>query len=492
MQVSVFKRPRFSWAAWHRRLGLFTCFGVLLWGLSGLSHPIMSRLQPKPAAFTAPTEPLHMAGTMNPQAVLSCHQIAQFQRLNVVSLDSATYYRVSSSTYAPARYFSATNCKEIPGGDEYYARKLASHYTGKPESEITRASLITKFDEEYLSVNQLLPVWRVEFSGPGHLRAFIDTDQSRLSTLIDDTRAVLGNVFRLGHNWAFLQNLPRFQVAVMALVLGTALFSAISGITLYVRRRRHSVERLAQQPDRHWHRRIGLLVAITTLTFAGSGTFHLIMSYRQQAAAAPYVPAIIDAASLSINGWQQAIHHPAHRIDLVHAPVGLHWLLRNDSPPSRVAVMSQHADHHRASHGHSAAVLLPADNAAHAKLIDLLALAQSQASAYAYLPESTATKNDLIAQFGGEYGFIFKRLPVVKVQFAGPGNPRYYIEPATGVLAAEIRDIDAAEGKTFAYLHKWTWLDANKNIRDVLMMLFALGNVLVALLGLWLFARKQG
>jgi len=29
-------------------------------------------------------------------------------------------------------------------------------------------------------------------------------------------------------------------------------------------------------------------------------------------------------------------------------------------------------------------------------------------------------------------------------------------------------------------------------VRDILMMLFALGNVIVALLGLWLFSRKNG
>lgn len=152
--------------------------------------------------------------------------------------------------------------------------------------------------------------------------------------------------------------------------------------------------------------------------------------------------------------------------------------------------MSQHADHHPASHRPSAAILLPADHAATS--LNMLSLARKQASAYAGLPAQAAIKTELITEFGKEYGFIFKRLPVVKVQFAGSGNPRYYIEPATGALAAEIRDVDATEGKTFAYMHKWTWLDANKVIRDVLMMLFALGNVLVASLGLWLFARKGG
>jgi len=486
------KRLRFSWSAWHRRLGLVTCFGILLWGLSGMSHPIMSRLQPKPVAFTAPTAALDLTHTINPQAVLACHGLTGFQRFSTAMMDGKTYFRVAISADAPARYFSATDCKEREAGDEEHARQLASHYIGRPASEITDVRFISSFDEEYLYVNRLLPVWRVEFSGPDHLRAYIDTDQARLSTLIDDTRYVLGKVFRLGHNWAFADGFPRVQLTIMAVILGTALFSAISGITLYIRRRRHSKERLEVQPARRWHRRLGLLVGLTTLTFAVSGMFHLIMSYRQQATATPQQTATVDAVSLSAESWQRAAAQPAHRLDLVNSSDGLHWLLRNNLPPSRVAILS-HGDHHPASHIPAAPVLLPADKRpATDGAADLFAVAKSQAAAYARLSEASATQVELVTKFGGEYGFIFKRLPVVKVQFTGPGNPRYYIEPATGALAAEVRDVDAAEGKTFAYLHKWTWLDANKEVRDILMMLFALGNVIVALLGLWLFSRKNG
>lgn len=490
------KRLRFSWAAWHRRLGLITCAGVALWGLSGLSHPIMSRLQPQPAAFTAPSTPLHLAAAMVPGQALACAGLSQFQRLNIINIDDVAMYRVAVNADTPARYFSAKDCRELPAGDEHYARQLASHYTGQPVSEIVSARFITQFDDEYMAVNRLLPVWRVEFSGPGHLRAYIDTDQARLATLIDDTREAMGNIFRWGHNWSFLENAPRLQLFVMAVILGTALFSAVSGLTLYVRRRRHSRE-LVRQPVRRWHRRLGLLVALTTLTFAGSGMFHLLMSYRQQLMAHASETPAIHAKALSPQSWQQVVAQPAHRVDLVQSPSGLQWLLRNELPPARVAVM-RHTDHHADHHPHShesprvpAAILLPAGDSRQLPQ-DMLALARSQATALSGLPEKDIVETELVTRFGGEYGFIFKRLPVVKVQFSGSGNPRYYIEPVTGVLSAEVRDIDATEGKSFAWLHKWTWLDANKEVRDVLMMLFALGNVIVAMLGVWLFARKGG
>lgn len=488
LSMTTAKHLRFNWSAWHRRLGLVTCIGVVLWGLSGMSHPIMSRLQPKPAAFTAPSTPLELAARMEPGQALACAGISQFQRLNIINIDDVAMYRVVVNTDLPASYFSANDCRELPAGDEYYARQLASHYTGRPVSEIVRATFITQFDDEYLDVNRLLPVWRIEFAGSGSLRAFIDTDQARLATLIDDTRMVLGSIFRFGHNWAFLDKLPRLQLGIMAVVLGVALFSAISGLTLYVRRRRHSRERMTNQPVRRWHRRLGLLVALSTFMFVGSGAFHLIMSYSQRSASVSHPLPMIQASTLSMDNWQQVIDQPAHRIDLVQSSAGLQWLLRNDMPPARIAAM-HHAEHHAAPHA-LPATLLPASDGEQSPL-DMLALARNQAAGYAGLPEQDIVQSELVTQFGGEYGFIFKRLPVVKVQFSGPGNPRFYIEPSTGALSAKVEDIDATEGWTFAYLHKWNFLDFNKDVRDALVMLFALGNVLVALMGAVLFYRQS-
>jgi len=43
---------------------------------------------------------------------------------------------------------------------------------------------------------------------------------------------------------------------------------------------------------------------------------------------------------------------------------------------------------------------------------------------------------ELVTKFAGEYGFVNKRLPVLKLGYAGPGHPALYVEPATGRLAA--------------------------------------------------------
>jgi hypothetical protein len=112
------------------------------------------------------------------------------------------------------------------------------------------------------------------------------------------------------------------------------------------------------------------------------------------------------------------------------------------------------------------------------------------AAFYSGLPDERIVSVQFVTRFEGEYGFIFKRLPVYRVEYATPDHARYYIEPATGALAARIDDGDALEGKTFSYLHKWHVTDKGKDVRDALLALFALGNVAVALMGLTLFTRR--
>jgi uncharacterized iron-regulated membrane protein len=499
-----------SWPYWHRRLGIVTCFGVLMWGLSGLSHPIMTRLQPSPVAFSPPVQMVALQGSTSPREILEQHAVAELQRLNVVSFNQENYYRVSVGPSQSARYFAVDSGQELMDGDRLYAEYLASHYTGLPLQNVHQSRLVTAFSDDYHELNRLLPVWRVEFAGDGHLRAFIDADQSRLATLVDDTRFTMTRLFRLGHNWSFAEGNPLLQVSIMALVLAAALTSALSGLYMYFSRRKNAKARLGKQPLRRWHRRMGLLVAVSTLLFASSGGFHLIMSFKQEQAFKPNLPTnSISTAQLADEAWQQVTLQPLASIDLVVQHGRPLWLVRlageAASTHAQVGMLTQEKqaqeiqnhEHHHEHHLHSAKPTAPSPPMLHAAdglsdiaPKDLLELAKTTATDYAKQPLTAITNVELVERFGGEYGFVFKRLPVVKVQFKGEGNPRYYIEPVTGELAAEIRDLDAIEGWSFATLHKWSFADFNKDLRDILVSLFALGNILVALMGLAIFSRR--
>lgn len=489
---------KFRWLVWHRRIGIVTCLGVFLWGISGMSHPIMSRLQPAPVAFSAPAQQIHLSAIANPTRILSHEHIARFTRLSIVDISGKSYFRISENSNKPARYFAADKedgivQRELINGDEIYAKQLAKHYTGLPESSITNARYITEFNEDYLPVNQILPVWKVEFTGGQHLRAYVDTDQARLSTLIDDTRSKLTKLFRFGHNWSFAEQLPRAQLTIMALALFLALFSACSGLYLYVRQRHHVKQRLIVKPLRRWHRRLGLIVAISTLLFATSGLIHLIISYQQQhRALVTKLNGYFLTKNLSDLAWQQLGSRPVNKIDLVGAVNNPMWLIQDAMPKAHVAALSQEHEHH---HEHSPSAtsvngmsLINATDS-HITISNVIDLAKAKAAVYANQLANQIVNAEMINKFEGEYGFFFKRLPVVKVQFKGEGNPRYYIEPSTGVLAAKITDSDALEGWIFAYIHKWNFISFNHDLRDFLAALFALGNVMVAFMGMLMFAN---
>jgi uncharacterized iron-regulated membrane protein len=496
---------RFNWLFWHRWLGVFACIGILMWGLSGLSHPIMSRLQPKPAAFAAPQATFVLAGALTPRQILTDHQISIFSHLSLSRIADNTYLRVTTSATTPARYFDVMTGAELANGDELNARALAVHFTGMPVQAIENATYITAFSDDYHAVNRLLPVWRISFKQQGNLRAFIDTEQTRLSTLVNDRRFWLTKFFQFGHNWSFLSHLPTLQVSVTAFVLSLILLSALSGMYLFIKQSNTANSRLQKLALRRWHRILGLVVSVTTLVFAASGLFHLIMSYQQERDALHTPSAHAQASALNAQVWQALIKQPLAKLDGVVQDNVPYWYVLpatgvNQMPVAQVAAIAtekSHAEHdnHHAHDMHPPAkaepYMLRADIfTAEPPANSIEAFATRQVQQLTHVSASTIQAVTWVTRFANEYGFIFKRLPVLKVQLDDADHTRYYIEPTTGALAAKVRDVDGLEGFVFAYMHKWSVEGLNKDLRDVLVSLFALWNVVVAMLGLVLFTRR--
>jgi uncharacterized iron-regulated membrane protein len=496
---------RFNWLFWHRWLGVFACIGVLMWGLSGLSHPIMSRLQPKPVAFAAPQATFDLTGTRTPKQILADHQMSTFTHLSLSRILDKTYLRVAVGNATPARYFDVMTGDELPNGDALNARALALHFTGRSEDEIESATFITGFSDDYHAVNRLLPVWRIAFKQGGNLRAFIDTEQTRLSTLVNDRRFWLTRFFQFGHNWSFLSHVPSVQVGVTAFVLSLILLSALSGFYLFIKLSSTAQYRLEKLRLRRWHRILGLVVSVTTLVFAASGLFHLIMSYQQERDGLHTPSAHAQASALNAQVWQALIKQPLAKLDGVVQDNVPYWYVLpatgvNQMPVAQVAAIATeaaHAEHgnHHAHDTHTPAkaepYMLRADIfTAEAPANSIEAFATRQVQQLTHVSASTIQAVTWVTRFANEYGFIFKRLPVLKVQLDDADHTRYYIEPTTGTLAAKVRDVDGLEGFVFAYMHKWSVEGLNKDLRDVLVSLFALWNVVVAMLGLVLFTRR--
>jgi len=109
------------------------------------------------------------------------------------------------------------------------------------------------------------------------------------------------------------------------------------------------------------------------------------------------------------------------------------------------------------------------------------------------LEEVRLLETKVITDFKSEeYGFANKRLPVVKLAYDTPEKTTYFIETSTSTLAAVITNSNRLEGYSFAFLHKFLFMDwAGKDIRDLVMVLAALSVLLVCVLGLILFLKKK-
>ena len=478
----------------HRWFGVVACMAVMMWAASGIMHPIMSRLNPQPVNAQTPHISPMLHSALTPSEVLTRAGIKEISGLRVLAWNDASYYQVNIAGQAQHRYFEVNSGVELSDGDLKYAEFLARHfaYGQQGAGKVADVTRLEQFDDDYLSVNRLLPVYRVSFLHDTGLRAYVETSPPRLAALVDDTKATLGWLFRTVHQWDFLSGWNSTRIALMTALLSMALLSALSGIWMYGFLWRRGTLRTTQHPLRRWHRSAGIAVSLSTLLFTVSAAWHLLGSERREAptmlvshisTAELGLPdsvrhgnwgkiSVVKMATERMNG--QVYYQLTGAIKEMQAVTGEH---DHNAKPDAAQSVIQTIYVHAGSGG-----IIPDAERSHAAGL---------AGQYSALPKQQITAISLVTKFEGEYGFINKRLPVWRVDYATPDHLSYYVETSSGALATTVRDAARVEGWIFSYLHKFHWLDfAGKNVRDIVSALFALGNLIVAVLGLWMFTRR--
>ncbi|RAK70613.1 PepSY domain-containing protein [Hymenobacter edaphi] len=496
---------------WHRIIGLITVLPVICWTLSGLLHPLMSNwLRPSIAREALPPLPAPRPARPLTQ-VLRQHHLPQLRNVRLVRWQGQPAYQllIDGPTARP-RYFSASTGAALPAdADRRYAEQLARYFAQDSTAGIREATRLTRFDAEYKFVNRLLPVWRITFGRPDGLTVYVETMPARLATFNNTTRAAFIRSFDALHSWGWVEWLsgsPAVRVLLMLALLSVIIGSAVSGLVIYgfmwgrFRKPRNAADKVGGL--KKYHRAVGLAVALVTLTFAGSGAFHVYLKrhpdQRLRYQHAPILAAdrlVVDLTRLPLDWarvqnvalaefdgelYYQVFELPAEAAD--HAsgkPAGA-----STGQPVE-AVRAVPISYYYASTGR----LLPGGAERHARF---LATRFYQQAAGPYAPTPAIGQTELVDHFEGEYGFINKRLPVVKVALRTPSNTTLYVEPATGRLAARVDNLDRYEGLSFAFLHKYHAVGRlGKNVRDAVTMLAAAGVLAVSLLGLWLFVKVK-
>ncbi|AMJ66243.1 PepSY domain-containing protein [Hymenobacter sp. PAMC 26628] len=514
---------------WHRVLGLVTVVPVIMWTLSGLSHPLMSNwLRPTIAHETVPAPPLPTAALAVPVAqVLAQYHLAAVRNLRVVQYRHRPYYQLTDGLGRP-RYFAAATGQELPGGDLAYAEDVARYLLADSTSAVARAERLTHYTGDYKFINRLLPVWKITFARPDGMAVFVETGQSRMGTFNNHARATFLWVFGMLHNWDFLDALPRpLHLGIMLVFTTVIWLSALSGLVIYGFVRKKLRQPRSAQDATGWlrrrHRTVGLWVAFVSFTFALSASYHLWQKFTPDqrddvarvnsfaaaeltwplagALAGPAGAAPVVQVSLARVGGR-----PCYRL-VRRAPAGplaVEYRSTYDGQPlpdGEFRYARELGQEFLEKLSNPAALAASAASAASAPLADCCvapalaaetpAAVGTPAAGPAPAPANLLSP-ELVTKFAGEYGFVNKRLPVVKLAFAGPGHPALYVEPATGRLAALVRDGDRREGLSFAVLHKFFLMDwAGKNVRDLVAMLSALGVLSVTLYGFALLLRTR-
>ncbi|WP_432723775.1 PepSY domain-containing protein [Jeongeupia wiesaeckerbachi] len=452
---------------WHRLLALPAGIAVLLWGLSGVMHPIMSALSPQPQR-PAPATPLPAGFAPMPPALN-----APARELKLTMFGDRPAWQWLTADGRVRHWADAQTGREIADADRIEAERLARAFAGDASSPVARITPISSFGGDYPAMNKILPVWRVEFARGDGLTAFVDTGEARLSTLTNDSKRVLSGAFVLLHSWAWA-NEP-LRLTGITVLLGCGLLTVVGGLTLWLLRLRAATLKPGQPRLRRWHRGVGVGVGVAGVLLIGSGLVHLYFSRAQ----APAQPAPLLTAIPALT----EVPDGAQRLSAVQFGDHGAWLIAAAPAGSGGG---EHQHHHAA-----AADALPRywNGLADIDLAQQHALTLAERAG---APAGQAATISLVTQFGGEYGFFQKRLPVYRVDYAVPGKPSYYVEPATGAFSARIDDRDRLEGNVFAYLHKWHWLDGlGKMPRDIILAGFAAANAFAAALGLTLWWRRR-
>ena len=465
---------------WHRWLAIVGGTGLLLWGGSGLLHPIMATWGPQQAVFFPPSRPLDLAGAQPIHEILARAGIGAAAAVRIVAGEDRNLLQVTENPDTPRRYFRLDDGAELPDHDRAHAVFLARYYL-QEAAAVRAVEWIDEFSPAYPWVNRLLPVYKVSFERPDDLSIYIYTETNAAAGVDNRFKSVLQTGFRWFHTWSWFPAEAEWaRVVLIALFIGSLLALALTGVTMLV-----LIRRKQRAPGiRGWHRIAGYALALPLLMLTSSGLFHLV----QYAAVPP-------AANLRLS--------PPVSLDGVSFPLHEQWAELSAgleiSTVSIVEIPAEISTNASASTSNNISTntstgrhlyrlgLAPARNAAPgtpseirnarfdgvertgpALYLDAATgepfaggdreIALQLGERFTGVPRTAIASAELVTRFGPQYDFRNKRLPVWRLDYGAPVNATIFVDTTTGVLADRTPDYAKAEQFSFSYLHKWNFL----------------------------------
>ncbi|WP_304062513.1 PepSY domain-containing protein [Pedobacter glucosidilyticus] len=486
---------------WHKVIGLITIIPVIFWTLSGLMHPFMAHWF-KP---TLPKDKLEITVVdtskinFSLQEVLKANQIHRFLNFRIIEFQDKSYYQVKTVDKS-IRYFDTSNSKELVNGDKLYATYLAQYYLADVSAKPEKITLQNSFSQDYKYINRLLPVWKLSFDKNDGTDLFIETTSGRLATFNNQNRKNFLLIFDLFHNWSFLDAISNNQIriVVMMICLSIIILSALSGVIIYGFMWGKFKKNTSNNKSilKKYHRQIGIATAFVTLTFAASGAYHASKKWNPDRETGLKHEPIIKAEHLKKDflklnlRWERL----SNIAIVVLKKDTLYQVVYNktEDEPQEILYFNAKAGKEVVNADVEYAKYLVKKFTTNLQQEDIIlpdcCLKTDEDNS---LFEAKLLNTKTLYSFSRDYGFVFKRLPVVQLDYDTPDQDTYFIDTQFSTLASHVTNDNRTEGYSFAIFHKFLFMDwAGKNIRDLTMLISALGVLIVSLFGLAIFTKK--
>jgi PepSY-associated TM region len=496
----IVKKIKKNMYQWHRILGIISVIPVIFWTLSGIMHPFMAHFfKPEIAHDKLELKTIDTTQIkLSLQEVLVQHKIPEIKNFRLVDFNNASYYQIKN-LQNKYQYFNTQDAKELENGDQKYATYLSRYFLQDSISKVSKIELLTEFTSQYKYINRYLPVYKLTFDREDAMEIYVETSSSKLATYNPKSRQIFIWIFDTFHNWTFMEAITNNQLRIilMLVLLSIIVFSALSGIVIYGfywKKFKKATPSDSEGFLRRNHRKIGVIVSFVTLTFAFSGGYHVTQKWQP-------------------NNLPKMIYEPLISIsDLPISTSKLNVDYKNLCNISVIAFKKNNyfrcsffdAENDKKSTKYINSISNKNENI-EMEYADFLALKfskmlQNPDKSCCEMDDNPSTETHLelksssmLTEFDKrEYGFVNKRLPVVKLEYNSPDQSTYYIETETSRLAAIVNNESRLEAYSFAILHKYLLMEwAGKGIRDLVTVLAAFGIFVVSVMGLILFLKKN-
>jgi uncharacterized iron-regulated membrane protein len=490
---------------WHRTIGIITVVPVIFWCLSGVMHPFMAHFF-KPQIANERLEKTTIAPADIPlslQTVLAKNSLKQIKNFRIVSFDNVHFYQVKTVDNV-LHYYDTANAVELVNGDAKYAEYLSRYFLNDQESKVVSSEVLTEFDSQYKYVNRYLPVYKVSFEREDEMQVYVETSSSKLATFNPKSRQFFIWFFDVFHNWSFLDAITNNTIRVwtMIVLLSIVVLSALSGIVIYglfwkvFKKQVPATD--SKTKLRFNHRKVGIAVAFVTLTFALSGAYHAFSKLKPNNLSSMVYEPTIDVAKLSLENnklaidWSSLLNSSVIKLkDVVYYQI---VLKAEEKKTQTIYVNAENGSVNKngeLEYVQYLATYFSDKMNGKGTCCDMQEPEDCEASTDISTAKLIETKT-LYDFEKREYGFVNKRLPVVKLAYETPEKVTYYIEPSSSHLAAVITNTERLEGYSFAIFHKFLFMDwAGKGIRDLVTVIAAVGLLTICILGLLLFLKNK-